>query len=109
MAGRVIIFIYVFKPIGYYVSGVCLCVILNHSTGKNHVICVIPSVKFDALLHKTHTNVASTKAPRLDKFRSTILFSKITIESGMITYSAKKNKVTKRARMGGGQNFKKGR
>ena len=81
-------------------SGAGLCVTSNHSTSKNHAICVKPSVKFDAKLHKTHTNVAGTKVLRLDKFRSIISLSKIMIGSEVITYLAKKKQGNKKSKNG---------
>ena len=87
--------------------GAGLCVTSNNSTSKNHAIPVKPSVKFDAKLHKAHTNVAGTKVLRPDKLRSIISLSKITIGSEVITYLAKKSKVTKKSRMRDGQNVKR--
>ena len=60
---------------------VCVCVISNQSSSKNHAISVKPSFsKFDALKKKKKKQgAAGTKVPRLDKFRwSLISLSKIT-------------------------------
>ena len=62
------------KSIGPCVS--CVCDIISEYLQKPYHLCQI-FIKFDALLHITHRGAASTKTPRLNKFRSITLLSKI--------------------------------
>ena len=75
----VLIYIYIWLPVHWPLSVlcVCVCVILNQNTSKNPHVSDLS--KRDALLHKTQQGLFGTKAPRFNVCRSIISLSKMTL------------------------------